>query len=117
MRRIRGIAAVAMSASCSWHSKREAKPAASPVLDRRSQPATPTLDLRPSAGTRPGFAQHVGAADDAIYLKDSKNVPLRTPAATKGKTAGIGVSGFVPKWRDARDSDENYVYAIALQND
>lgn len=41
------------------------------------------------------FAQHVEIADDAIYIKGSKNTLLRTPVATKGgKSAGIGVPGF-----------------------
>ena len=41
------------------------------------------------------FAQHAEIADDAIYIKVSKNTLLRTPVATKGgKSAGIGVPGF-----------------------
>jgi site-specific DNA recombinase len=46
------------------------------------------------------FAQHVEVADDAIYIKGSKSTLLRTLVATKGgKSAGIGVPGFIPKWR------------------
>ena len=41
------------------------------------------------------FAQHVEIADDAIYIKGSKNILLRMPVATKGgKSAGIGVPDF-----------------------
>jgi len=61
------------------------------------------------------FAQRVEVADDAIRIMGSKNTLLRTLVATKGgKSAGTGVPGFVPKWRAMRDSDENYVYSIAL---
>lgn len=46
------------------------------------------------------FAQRVEVADDAIYIKGSKSTLLRTLVATKGgKSAGIGVPGFIPKWR------------------
>ena len=52
------------------------------------------------------FAQHVEVADDAIYIKGNKNVLLRTLVATgRGKTAGIGVPGFIPKWRREWDSN------------
>jgi len=38
--------------------------------------------------------------DDAIYVKGSKAALLRTLVAAKGgESAGIGVPGFVPKWR------------------
>src|SRR5690606_27559142 len=59
------------------------------------------------------FAQHVEVADDAIYLKGNKNVPFTTLAATKGgKTAGIGVPGFIPKWRSGMDSHPRYGVAV-----
>ncbi len=49
------------------------------------------------------FAQRVEVADDAIYIKGSKGTLLRTLVALKGgKSAGIGVPGFVPKWRRGR---------------
>ncbi len=52
------------------------------------------------------FAQHVEVADDAIYINGSKNTLLRALIATKGgKSAGIGVPGFIPKWRSGRDSN------------
>ena len=55
------------------------------------------------------FAQHVEVADDAIYINGSKNTLLRTLIATKGgKSAGIGVPGFIPKWRTGRDSNPRY---------
>ena len=57
------------------------------------------------------FAQHVEVADDAIYINGSKNTLLRTLIATKGgKSAGIGVPGFIPKWRRERDSNPRYGY-------
>ena len=41
-----------------------------------------------------------GSSDDAIYIKGTKGTLLRTLVALKGgKSAGIGVPGFVPKWR------------------
>ena len=55
------------------------------------------------------FAQHIEVADDAIYIKGNKNILLRTLVATKGgKTAGIGVPGFIPKWRMGWDSNPRY---------
>jgi hypothetical protein len=58
------------------------------------------------------FAQHVEIADHAIYIKGGKNTLLRAPAATKGgKSAGIGVPGFVPKWRTGWDSN---IYAEVI---
>ena len=55
------------------------------------------------------FTQRVEVADDAIYIKGSKNVLLRTLVATTGgKTAGIGVPGFIPKWRKRWDSNPRY---------
>jgi hypothetical protein len=52
------------------------------------------------------FAQRVEVADDAVYLKENKNVLLRMLIAKKeGTTAGIGAPGFVPKWRIAWDSN------------
>ena len=57
------------------------------------------------------FAQHVEVADDAIYIKGSKSTLLRTLVATKGgKTAEIGVPGFIPKWRKRRDSNPRYAF-------
>ena len=42
-------------------------------------------------------------------IKGNKNILLRTLVATKGgKTAGIGVPGFIPKWRTGRDSNPRY---------
>ncbi len=65
------------------------------------------------------FAQRVQVADDAIYIKGNKNVLLRTLVATKGgKTAGIGVPGFIPKWRTGRDwprSEQTPVKSIAYE--
>ncbi|WKW52032.1 recombinase family protein [Rhodomicrobium lacus] len=46
------------------------------------------------------FAQRVEVADDAIRIMGTKSTLLRTLVAAKGgKSAGIGVPGFVPKWR------------------
>ncbi len=57
------------------------------------------------------FAQHVEVADDAIYINGNKNTLLRTLIATKGgKSAGIGVPGFIPKWRRGWDSNPRYGY-------
>ncbi len=57
------------------------------------------------------FAQHVEVADDAIYINGSKNTLLRALIATKGgKSAGIGVPGFIPKWRTERDSNPRYAF-------
>ncbi|SCM77618.1 hypothetical protein KL86PLE_41423 [uncultured Pleomorphomonas sp.] len=59
----------------------------------------------------------VEVADDAIYIKGSKSTLLGTLIATNGgKSAGTGVPDFIPKWRAMRDSDENYVYSIALHD-
>ena len=55
------------------------------------------------------FAQHVEVADDAIYINGSKNTLLKALIATKGgKSAGIGVPGFIPKWRRGWDSNPRY---------
>ncbi len=52
------------------------------------------------------FAQHVEVADDAIYINGSKNTLLKALIAAKGgKSAGIGVPGFIPRWREGRDSN------------
>src|SRR5690606_25539007 len=52
------------------------------------------------------LAQRVEVADDAIYIKGNKHTLLRTLVATKGgKTTGIGVPDFIPKWRRGRDSN------------
>ena len=52
------------------------------------------------------FAQHVEVADDAIYINGSKNTLLKALIAAKGgKSAGIGVPGFIPRWRRERDSN------------
>jgi site-specific DNA recombinase len=55
------------------------------------------------------FAQRVEVADDAVRIMGSKNTLLRTLVAAKGgKSAGIGVPGFIPKWRRERDSNPRY---------
>ncbi len=55
------------------------------------------------------FAQHVEVADDAIYINGNKNTLLRTLIATKGgKSAGIGVPGFIPRWRKRWDSNPRW---------
>ncbi len=55
------------------------------------------------------FAQRVEVADDAVRIMGSKNTLLRTLVAAKGgKSAGIGVPGFIPKWRRGRDSNPRY---------
>jgi len=55
------------------------------------------------------FAQRVEVADDAIYIKGSKGTLLRTLVAAKGgKSAGIGVPGFIPKWRRERDCGRTF---------
>ena len=60
------------------------------------------------------FAQRVEVADDAIYIKGSKNVLLRNLVAAKGgKSAGIGVPGFIPKWRRGGDSNPRYAFTHA----
>lgn len=60
------------------------------------------------------FAQHVEVADDAIYINGNKNTLLRTLVATKGgKSAGIGVPGFIPKWRTGGDSNPRNACAFA----
>lgn len=52
------------------------------------------------------FAQRVEVADDAVYIKGTKSTLLKTLVAAKGgKSAGIGVPGFVPKWRRGWDSN------------
>ena len=49
------------------------------------------------------FAQRVEVADDAIRIMGTKSTLLRTLVAAKGgKSAGIGVPGFIPKWRWAQ---------------
>ncbi len=59
------------------------------------------------------FAQRVEVADDAIYIKGSKNVLLRNLVAAKGgKSAGIGVPGFIPKWRRRRDSNPRDLFGV-----
>lgn len=51
------------------------------------------------------FAQRVEVADDAIRIMGTRSTLLRTlVAAGGGKTAGIGVPGFIPKWRREGDS-------------
>ncbi len=55
------------------------------------------------------FAQHVEVADDAIYINGNKNTLLRALIATKGgESAGIGVPGFIPRWRRGRDSNPRW---------
>ena len=59
-------------------------------------------------------AQRVEVADDAIYIKGSKNALLRTLVTAKGgKSAGIGVPGFIPKWRKRWDSNPRYGFPHA----
>jgi hypothetical protein len=61
------------------------------------------------------LAQRVEVADNEVRIMGSKNDLLRTlVAASGGKSAAIGVPGFVREWRAVRDEDENYVYAIAV---
>jgi hypothetical protein len=46
------------------------------------------------------FAQRVEVADDEIRIMGTKSTLLRTVVAAKGgKSAVIGVPGFIPKWR------------------
>ncbi|MDF3856530.1 hypothetical protein PFC51_19970, partial [Paracoccus pantotrophus] len=66
-------------------------------------PLTPVSETGTTSHVR-AFAQRVVVADDAIYIKGNKNVLLKTLMATKGgKSAGIGVPGFIPKWRRGWD--------------
>ena len=59
------------------------------------------------------FAQHVEVADDAIYINGSKNTLLKALIAAKGgKSAGIGVPGFIPRWRRGRDSNPRNACAL-----
>lgn len=59
------------------------------------------------------FAQHVEVADDAIYINGSKSTLLRALIATKGgKSAGIGVPGFIPRWRMGWDSNPRYPFEV-----
>lgn len=56
------------------------------------------------------FAQRVEVADDAIRIMGTKSTLLRTLVAARGgKTAGIGVPGFIPKWRKRWDSNPRTV--------
>ena len=60
------------------------------------------------------FAQRVEVADDAIRIMGTKSTLLKTLAATKGgKSAGIGVPGFIPKWRMGWDSNPRWTRAHA----
>ena len=55
------------------------------------------------------FAQRVEVADDAIRIMGTRSTLLRTlVAAGGGKSAGIGVPGFIPKWRRGWDSNPRY---------
>ncbi len=61
------------------------------------------------------LAQRVEVADDAIRIMGSKTELLRTLIAGHGRqSAAIGVPRSGPKWRAMRDTDENYIYSIAL---
>jgi hypothetical protein len=59
--------------------------------------------------------KHAEIADDAIYIEGSKKHPIEDAGShQRRKVGGNRRSRFLPKWRDMRDSDENYVYSIAL---
>ena len=61
------------------------------------------------------FAQHAEIADDAIYIEGSKKHPIEDAGShQRRKVGGNRRSRFLPKWRAATDSDDHYVYAIAL---
>jgi len=63
------------------------------------------------------LAQRVVVVDKQVWIMGSKQDLLRILAAASGVQSAVGgVRGSVLKWRAVRDSDENYVYAIALQN-
>jgi site-specific DNA recombinase len=50
--------------------------------------------------------QRVEVDAKEVLIMGSKSVLLRTlVAASSAKTAGFGVSSFVPKWRARRDSN------------
>ncbi len=60
-------------------------------------------------------AQRVEVAESDVRIMGSKGDLLRTLAAASGvKSATPGVRSFVPSWRAEGDSDDHYVYAIAL---
>src|SRR3981189_1563513 len=52
------------------------------------------------------LAQRVEVDTKEVRILGSKSVLLRTPvAASSAKTAGFGVTSFVPKWRARNDSN------------
>jgi site-specific DNA recombinase len=61
------------------------------------------------------LAQRVEVDTKEVRILGSKSVLLRTlVAASSAKTAGFGVTSFVPKWRATTDEDGHYSFAIAL---
>jgi hypothetical protein len=62
------------------------------------------------------LAQRIEVAEGEVRIMGSRSELLRTLAASGGaKSAARGVSSFVPKWRATPDSDDHYVYAVALR--
>jgi len=52
------------------------------------------------------LVQRVEVGEGEVRIMGSKSTPLRAlVAAREGKSTGIGVPGFVPKWRRRRDSN------------
>lgn len=61
------------------------------------------------------LAQRVEVADSEVRIMGSKSELLRTlVAASSGKSAAFGVSGFVLKWRTGDDEDENFRIVIKV---
>jgi site-specific DNA recombinase len=60
------------------------------------------------------LAQRVEVDEREVRIMGHKNALLQTlVAASGGKTAGIGVPSFVPKWRATVDGDGQYCFAVA----
>ena len=79
------------------------------MLDSLSSAARAGLRLEEGGYRREhlrALAQRVEVADDEIRIMGSKAEPLRTlVTASSGKSAAIGVSGYVLKWRTRHDSN------------
>src|SRR5262245_21337973 len=63
------------------------------------------------------LAQRVEVDAKEVRIMGSKSVLLRTlVAASSAKTAGFGVTSFVPKWRARRDSNSRGQRAIGAKH-
>ena len=75
--------------------------------------------MRTESGYRRGhlraLAQRVEVDAKEVRIMGAKSVRLRTlVAASSAKSAGLGVSSFVPKRRAPVDEDGHYCFAVAL---